>query len=163
MTDQKFGINRIRLEFKGELEGIKWHLKEVLIESDWNLKSTAAACTDFILCVLIESDWNLKLAIDGHCGDNLVCINRIRLEFKELCHRNAPACNIRINRIRLEFKGKYIQRIADEHRRINRIRLEFKVDCSSSSILCICFVLIESDWNLKFRGLRICRHPFFSY
>ena len=31
-------INRIRLEFKGELEGIKMALKRVLIESDWNLK-----------------------------------------------------------------------------------------------------------------------------
>ena len=40
-------INRIRLEFKGELEGIKMALKRVLIESDWNLKNRVQF-TDFL-------------------------------------------------------------------------------------------------------------------
>ena len=33
----------------------------VLIESDWNLKSTVADSTDPDSFVLIESDWNLKV------------------------------------------------------------------------------------------------------
>ena len=76
-------INRIRLEFKGELEGIKMALKrsinrirlefkeyyllimendlEVLIESDWNLKYDYAGDLPGLFTVLIESDWNLKI------------------------------------------------------------------------------------------------------
>ena len=43
----RYSINRIRLEFKGELEGIKMALKRVLIESDWNLKNRVQF-TDFL-------------------------------------------------------------------------------------------------------------------
>ena len=78
------GINRIRLEFKGEKELEAAFVKSlVLIESDWNLKEMQGKedihesyginrirlefkvfnATDSLLCntVLIESDWNLKL------------------------------------------------------------------------------------------------------
>ena len=55
--------------------------------------------------VLIESDWNLK---DMHsvypeylCPS---CINRIRLEFKGFFEHSVLKCPSRINRIRLEFK-----------------------------------------------------------
>ena len=76
-------INRIRLEFKGDQGEILWTLIEVLIESDWNLKSIIRAELTFITRinrirlefkgysrngiprkrqpVLIESDWNLKM------------------------------------------------------------------------------------------------------
>ena len=33
---------------------------QVLIESDWNLKSTPESLIRRIISVLIESDWNLK-------------------------------------------------------------------------------------------------------
>ena len=54
------GINRIRLEFKGERIFELIELLYVLIESDWNLK-------EVILCPVDLSDRR---------------INRIRLEFK---------------------------------------------------------------------------------
>ena len=47
LSDATICINRIRLEFKGELEGIKMALKRVLIESDWNLKNRVQF-TDFL-------------------------------------------------------------------------------------------------------------------
>ena len=54
------GINRIRLEFKGGLSPEMIAEVKVLIESDWNLKSTRRIRFMFLLAVLIESDWNLK-------------------------------------------------------------------------------------------------------
>ena len=57
---QFFGINRIRLEFKGRTG------------TDGN-KS---------ICVLIESDWNLKSCQGSRSLPFRKSINRIRLEFK---------------------------------------------------------------------------------
>ena len=77
-----FGINRIRLEFKG-------HQKARMISSNSGINRIRlefkAFWTIAIFCtvsVLIESDWNLKLA--DMLGDMIGgrCINGIRLEFK---------------------------------------------------------------------------------
>ena len=54
------GINRIRLEFKDVRFSFQLVDILVLIESDWNLKVTAAKSAGVISLVLIESDWNLK-------------------------------------------------------------------------------------------------------
>ena len=82
--------------------------------------------------VLIESDWNLKLFSLYGIGWPVICINRIRLEFKENKIGEGVKSWDSINRIRLEFKvhrhGRYASRNG---------------------------VLIESDWNLKkLRGHR---------
>ena len=53
-----------------------------------------------------------------------------------------------INRIRLEFKDIRLEQSDEPERSINRIRLEFKVYRSGSGIQAST-VLIESDWNLK--------------
>ena len=37
-----------------------WH-RNVLIESDWNLKNEKGLFEDVVNSVLIESDWNLKI------------------------------------------------------------------------------------------------------
>ena len=55
---------------------------KVLIESDWNLKKTAATMYTPEEMVLIESDWNLKEFFVAHGWIAFPCINRIRLEFK---------------------------------------------------------------------------------
>ena len=53
-------INRIRLEFKGHPLNRIQRMLPVLIESDWNLKSSATLQRLRPPNVLIESDWNLK-------------------------------------------------------------------------------------------------------
>ena len=53
-------INRIRLEFKGVQKSMKTRQVEVLIESDWNLKTMTAHRRAWNSRVLIESYWNLK-------------------------------------------------------------------------------------------------------
>ena len=80
---------------------------QVLIESDWNLKSIICARSfSNSKLVLIESDWNLKRMIHTVSHRIASCINRIRLEFKArpgfLMRSRIP----RINRIRLEFKDR---------------------------------------------------------
>ena len=55
------GINRIRLEFKVFSIPIAIPSPVVLIESDWNLKTTTKKSYKVGDIVLIESDWNLKL------------------------------------------------------------------------------------------------------
>ena len=76
------GINRIRLEFKGQDPVGFYSGEQGLIESDWNLK---------------EHRRN---------GENQRTsrINRIRLEFKVYVSVLGSAGLKRINRIRLEFK-----------------------------------------------------------
>ena len=53
-------INRIRLEFKAYARNSCGQVKQVLIESDWNLKEIESAEVTITISVLIESDWNLK-------------------------------------------------------------------------------------------------------
>ena len=79
--------------------------EEVLIESDWNLKTYCLEILFQALNVLIESDWNLKEGLEY--GELVVGkgINRIRLEFKEGFSSCLPVWQNRINRIRLEFKA----------------------------------------------------------
>ena len=79
------------------------------------------------MSVLIESDWNLKTFKAAPAIFLLHSINRIRLEFKEICKSNKD----------IHGKG------------INRIRLEFKVFFNNVVYDCV-IVLIESDWNLKY-------------
>ena len=58
-------------------------LKNVLIESDWNLKVFLLTPRHGLLRhVLIESDWNLKICAILNYHRTQECINRIRLEFK---------------------------------------------------------------------------------
>ena len=57
---------------------------------------------------------------------------------------------LRINRIRLEFKVVLDNVVRFLPRGINRIRLEFKVDVAADDT-CGIPVLIESDWNLKWK------------
>ena len=127
----------------------------VLIESDWNLKclpcqdlyhlririnrirlefkdSSCESCSN-VFHVLIESDWNLK------CPGNL--------------RERRPV--LRINRIRLEFKAKHGLFSKVLLPGINRIRLEFKVWSFEGFNIAI-YVLIESDWNLKYRSTLLC-------
>ena len=120
----------------------------VLIESDWNLKSTSRYTRSWSTTVLIESDWNLKTSYQIRRRHHPVCINRIRLEFKvhtiDHIHKDTSG----INRIRLEFKDENEKEILRIKSGINRIRLEFK-GLPGGSIYGSWFVLIESDWNLK--------------
>ena len=56
------GINRIRLEFKVGWYARGYDWRQVLIESDWNLKEAITASGSGTgVGVLIESDWNLKI------------------------------------------------------------------------------------------------------
>ena len=55
------GINRIRLEFKGQSRNDTSKSLTVLIESDWNLKKETQLRNMKQTQVLIESDWNLKI------------------------------------------------------------------------------------------------------
>ena len=57
-------------------------MQSVLIESDWNLKLHISDIVDFGTPVLIESDWNLKCLTSQLHRMGIICINRIRLEFK---------------------------------------------------------------------------------
>ena len=54
----------------------------VLIESDWNLKTPGGSDATEDLSVLIESDWNLKFGVGAFIERRFHGINRIRLEFK---------------------------------------------------------------------------------
>ena len=63
--------------------------------------------------VLIESDWNLKTTLQLKITGRLQRINRIRLEFKAIGHRITHRQNSSINRIRLEFKDKMGTNIQD--------------------------------------------------
>ena len=54
----------------------------VLIESDWNLKNRVLQLLKLQHTVLIESDWNLKDKERRGIALGVLCINRIRLEFK---------------------------------------------------------------------------------
>ncbi len=58
--EYRIRINRIRLEFKVFCFTSINLSFNVLIESDWNLKSLRRASFLFFFGVLIESDWNLK-------------------------------------------------------------------------------------------------------
>ena len=76
----------------------------VLIESDWNLKYVRLGDSQGFHFVLIESDWNLKSTVTREVLEQIISINRIRLEFKvsiTWLFRTGSRC---INRIRLEFK-----------------------------------------------------------
>ena len=53
-------INRIRLEFKGELEGIKMALKRSINRIRLEFKERNYHLFKTPTSVLIESDWNLK-------------------------------------------------------------------------------------------------------
>ena len=109
-------------------------MQKVLIESDWNLKLRLAPLRLAKLRVLIESDWNLKRDTLEVSAIVLTCINRIRLEFKDMkiniikqtgthvliesdwnlkqaTWRPTAEIRSRINRIRLEFKGKREQSV----------------------------------------------------
>ena len=77
-------------------------------------------------------------------------INRIRLEFKVDTGRAVKLPELGINRIRLEFKANYARLFEVSKDSINRIRLEFKVVKVDAYIQLNC-VLIESDWNLKWK------------
>ena len=59
-----------------------------------------------------------------------------------------------INRIRLEFKEVKSTEMPCKTRSINRIRLEFKVHQYLFGLLAF-GVLIESDWNLKWIQMKI--------
>ena len=76
-----YGINRIRLEFKGPISSSALLHFSVLIESDWNLK--------------YNPGFSLQIPLS---------INRIRLEFKVATLVWAVILKLCINRIRLEFK-----------------------------------------------------------
>ena len=54
------GINRIRLEFKGNNAAKNTADLTGLIESDWNLKVFRDTFKTITCDGLIESDWNLK-------------------------------------------------------------------------------------------------------
>ena len=56
-------INRIRLEFKDVRPDVRTWVVQVLIESDWNLKSVVTDGMVPVSVVLIESDWNLKFTV----------------------------------------------------------------------------------------------------
>ena len=58
-----------------------------------------------LINVLIESDWNLKTDIYGLSASTLASINRIRLEFKDVWDFQSAYLISSINRIRLEFKA----------------------------------------------------------
>ena len=82
------------------------HEGRVLIESDWNLKRTTTCDYCGSELVLIESDWNLKPISSGVMPLITSCINRIRLEFKDVsAYSKSYIHGSSINRIRLEFKG----------------------------------------------------------
>ena len=97
----------------------------VLIESDWNLKSSCTISLYSAILVLIESDWNLKDQAMTPCWSQS-SINRIRLEFKVVIEFGLTLNLLGINRIRLEFKGHQVRQLHN-----------------------VLGVLIESDWNLK--------------
>ena len=143
-----FGINRIRLEFKGydETQDMINHI--VLIESDWNLKFHPNTEPVRSVPVLIESDWNLKNFWFLKSSDMIFRINRIRLEFKVVTHLKGVQGLVGINRIRLEFKVFDIEFI----RYVLRVLIES--DWNLKYIIrpflnVYVVVLIESDWNLK--------------
>ena len=48
------------MEFKAYVRNSCGQVKQVLIESDWNLKLFEVTIPSDVICVLIESDWNLK-------------------------------------------------------------------------------------------------------
>ena len=84
-TPEQIGINRIRLEFKDSYNIAHVSPFLVLIESDWNLKGINGDTHKFAEIVLIESDWNLKMHSPCFSSSKVMCINRIRLEFKVCC------------------------------------------------------------------------------
>ena len=66
-------INRIRLEFKaGRRKCDPDGLAPVLIESDWNLKLSPTARYQRLKIVLIESDWNLKILSEDYIKNVLL-------------------------------------------------------------------------------------------
>ena len=67
-------------------------LVNVLIESDWNLKSINCDGIPVNAFVLIESDWNLKHVALLFVKAADISINRIRLEFKA-CHDGHRHCS----------------------------------------------------------------------
>ena len=124
------GINRIRLEFKGEMSSSmkafldRVSINRIRLEFKEERPSDARYDKEH---VLIESDWNLKTWTRLSLIVVQKGINRIRLEFKGDISVKKMYSNDSINRIRLEFKGFSVSRW-----RWRRFR-----------------VLIESDWNLK--------------
>ena len=72
------------------------------------------------------------------------------MEFKVTEYNHQTDWYDSINRIRLEFKDNLIAELKKSAGGINRIRLEFKV-CWDGQDVPFSQVLIESDWNLKYR------------
>ena len=101
-------------------------LSNVLIESDWNLKSIAVHLPFSVSAVLIESDWNLKPSPHVPLLLLPVSINRIRLEFKAECDHVVVFQNFVLIESDWNLKHAYT----------------YQHTCSLA-------VLIESDWNLK--------------
>ena len=122
-------INRIRLEFKATGVGLQATLAQT---------------------VLIESDWNLKKEEDTRSGDEIVGINRIRLEFKELESELNSAIADGINRIRLEFKEYYLLIMENDLEVLIESDWNLKDSYRYQQSDTQFFVLIESDWNLKY-------------
>ena len=98
-------INRIRLEFK------------VVFIINWPIE----------LPVLIESDWNLKHYTRIIPYKTMLCINRIRLEFKGFTGQRRERSSLTV--------------LIESDWNLKHDRRKRSPDCPR--------VLIESDWNLK--------------
>ena len=122
-------INRIRLEFKDEIQVYfvrssflvliesDWNLKRdwqelvcgvvpVLIESDWNLKFCAKLVKIMPCFVLIESDWNLKLQKQLQLLSFWSVLIESDWNLKRQLWLLHGMGRSGINRIRLEFKDQ---------------------------------------------------------
>ena len=120
-------INRIRLEFKATQAYQRAFLFFVLIESDWNLKIDKTKMAFTTASVLIESDWNLKLQDKAEpCGQD-GRINRIRLEFKVVRKDTQGRGGLVLIESDWNLKDIQVQESNGRGAGINRIRLEFKV------------------------------------
>ena len=98
------GINRIRLEFKEASERLWPHYRNVLIESDWNLKGIDRYICHKCLSVLIESDWNLKTASSVPGSAPSIVLIESDWNLKDIKASYILIGPNGINRIRLEFK-----------------------------------------------------------
>ena len=56
----------------------------VLIETSWNVKSTAALSPSSVISVLIETSWNVKVELYGAPEEGDIRINRNIVECKVL-------------------------------------------------------------------------------
>ena len=88
-----FGINRIRLEFKGARPVIKSaSAVTVLIESDWNLKQEGENAIQMALRVLIESDWNLKFLTPEEADEEIDVLIESDWNLKETFYISLSLC-----------------------------------------------------------------------